>query len=644
MLQCSAGLALLVWAMAAQAEVVPQALRGVDVRSAALLLSGQQGGPLRAAVTASPVIPADEGGCQLNAWVEVDGQSLVGEQRHSRVEVELSIYALAAGQVTAFDRVLLPLDLQAVGESVGRHGVRVHRRLLVPCGSHTLRVLVRNVGEDTFFLGEAQAPLAGQGWIAQVEASSSLWLEVGGDERPASSPAARPLLRPGATVALALYPPDDEKDSFGVRGRLVVPEGEAEATPMNQARTGGAPGQPRILEWVVPDSAAQGPAQLEVMISTAQDDVVIRLPVSVGRADGPPTWLGPLPAEDTSTPAAAPAGVPLPAAEVRSEYLGVLQLLADHDFSRAMWAAVALQRRALGDGTAARREHFARAILAVAAELAEEGGWQLPPLLWLHLEAFHSFVDAWDPLHASAAADHVLSLASLCHRGRCLESVRIPAGLALASLGEAHAQRASWQAAMGYFRRALALAPRLQQARLGAAAVAEWLGEYREVVDILGGPEPRPDAGGEALLRLGVNLQRLGEERRARAALQRCAEVGEPEWTKVVAWEELARMELAAGRAREAVAVLQGAVNRLPQEPSLRLLLAYALESSGDVAGATPLFNELAATPGRGEATPRLRYTRRAGGDGSARRQLREAAQGALPRLAAGLERRQEER
>ncbi len=642
MIQLRTGLALLLWAIPADAQVVPQVLRGVDARSAALLLSGQRGGSVRAAVAASPVTAAEEGGCQLHAWLEVDGQSLVGEQPHGHVDVELSIYAMAAaGRVTAFDRVLLPLDLHGVGASLRRHGVRIHRRLPVPCDSHTLRVLVRNVGNDAFFLGEAQAPLAGQGWIAQILASPSPWLEVGGGERPASSPAARVLLHPGSRLSLALYPTDGVGDGFEVRGRLVAPGGDATATPMRQSGAGGAPGHPRVLEWLVPGDAAQGSAELELTISTATDHVALRLPVSVGRADGPPTWLAASPEAETATP---PAELPLPVARVRAEYLSVLRLLAGHEFSRALSATVALQRRVLGDGTAARREHVARAILGVAAELAEQGGWHLPPLLWLHLEAFHSFVNAREHVHAAAAADHVVSLAGLCHRGRCQESVRSAAGLALASLGEAHAQRASWQSAMGYFRRALALAPGLDEASLGAAAVAEWMGEYREVVDILGGQEPRAGVAGEALLRLGVNLQRLGEERRARAALQRCAEGGEPEWTRVVALEELARMDLAAGRAKEAVALLRAAVDSLPHEPSLRVLLAHALESSGDVAAATALFNELAAMPGRSGATPRLRYTRRAEEDSGARRRLREAAQGALPGLAAALDRREEQR
>jgi len=639
------GLALLLWAITADAQVVPQVLRGVDARSAALLLSGQRGGSVRAAVAASPVTSAEEGGCQLHAWLEVDSQSLLGERPQGHVDVELSIYAMAAaGRVTAFDRVLLPLDLHGVGESLRRHGVRIHRRLPVPCDSHTLRVLVRNVRDDAFFLGEAQAPLAGQGWIAQILASPSLWLEVGGGERPASLPAARVLLHPGSRVSLALYPPDGVGDSFEVRGRLVAPGGDATATPMRQSGTGGAPGHPRVLEWLVPGDAAQGSAEVELTISTATDDVALRLPVSVGRANGPPTWLAASPEAETATPPAEPAELPLPVAQVRSEYLSVLRLLAGHEFSRALSATVALQRRALGDGTAARREHVVRAILGVAAELAEEGGWHLPPLLWLHLEAFHSFVNAREHVHAAAAADHVVFLAGLCHRGRCQESVRSAAGLALASLGEVHAQRASWQSAMGYFRRALALAPGLDEASLGAAAVAEWMGEYREVVDILAGQELRTGAAGEALLRLGVNLQRLGEERRARAALQRCAEGDEPEWTRVVALEELARMDLAAGRAGKAVAMLRAAVDSLPHEPSLRVLLAHALESSGDVAAAAALFNELAAMPGRSGATPRLRYTRRAEEDSGARRRLREAAQGALPGLAAALDRREEQR
>ncbi len=644
MTRLCAGLAVLLWAIGAAAELVPQALPGVDARTAALLLSGQRGGSIRAAVSAGPVTPAEGAACRLDAWIEVDGDSLLGDPRSGSAEVEVSIYAMAAaGRVTAFEGVLLHLDQESLGERLRRHGLRLHRHLAVPCGVQTLRVLVLNVATDEFFLGEAEASLAGEGWIVQVLAPPGEWVEAVSGDLATSPPAARPLLRPGSVVWLALYPPGDGLQAIEARGRLAGGAPEAIATPMSEAASSGAPGEGRTMEWLVPDNAAEGSAELQVLIAAAGGDVVLRVPVSVGRADGPLTWLE---AEAQAAPAAPPASSAerLPSAtELRAEYLGVLQLLTGEDVPLALQTAAELQRRVIGDGNAARRERLARTVLGVAAEVAGDGGRHLSPLLWLHLELFHHFAGAFDHLHATAAADHVVSLTGLCDRGRCSEQVRAAAGWALASLGGAHARRASWQPARRHFRRALALAPELDEARLGAAAVAEWIGEYREAVDVMRSQENSPGAGGEALLRLGVNLRRLGEERRARAVLQRCASADAPQWARVVALEELARMELAAGRPGEAVALLAPAVGSLPGEPSLRLLLAHALEGSGDMAAAAMLLRELAAAPGGLEESPRLRYTRWSEESaGAMRRAVRDAARPVLPALAAVLAERRE--
>lgn len=639
-----ASLVLLLCALGAAAEVVTHAQRGVDPRTAALLLSGQRGGSIRAAVSAGPVTPVEGAACRLDAWIEVDGDSMLGESRSGSADVEVSIYAMAAaGRVTAFDRILLRLDQESLGERLRRHGLRLHRNLTVPCGVQTLRVLVLNVASDEFFLGEAEASLAGERWIVQVLAPPGELVEAVSGDLATSPPAARPLLRPGSVVSLALYPPGDGLQAIEARGRLAGGAPEAIATPMSEAASSGASGGPLTLHWEVPATAREGAAELEVLIAAAGDDVVVRVPVTLGRADGPSTWIAAATQVALAAPPPGPAE-PLPSAtELRSDYLGALELLARDEGPLALQTAAEVQRRALGDGRAARRERLSRAIQGVAVGVAGEDGRHLLPLLWLHLELFTHFAGASDHLHATAAADHLLSLTSLCETGRCGEQVRTVAAQALVALGEAHALRVSWQPARRYFRRALALAPELDEARLGAAAVAEWMGEYLEAVEVLRLRENSSDAGGELLLRLGVNLHRLGDERRARAVLQRCAGAGGQGWTRVAALEELARIDLAAGRPGEAVALLAPAVDVLPGEPSLRLLLAHALEGSGDAATAAMLLRELAAAPGGVEESPRLRYTRWSEESaGAMRRAVRDAARPVLPALAAVLAERRE--
>lgn len=624
MRRSAAGLALAVVAAGAAAEVVPEVLRGVEARAAALLLSGQRGGAIEGAVVAGPVMAAEDGACRVDLWLEADGTTLLAGQHSGISDVEVVTYALAdAGGVVAFDRVLLRLDADLLGERLRRHGLRVHRRLgELPCARHTLRVLLLHRGRGDFFLGEAQAEVAGEGWLAFVLANRGEGVEVGGEESSGSlAPAARPVAWPGRTLSVALFPPGGTRPEGEIRGRLAG----GEAMPLTRLpapEVGGA----MLLEWPVPGGAPGGPAILEVLASgDGGEEVVVRVPVRVVGREG--------------AASVAPSAEPLPpAGELRAAFLAVLRQLARGGREQALQAAEALQRRALGEGGGARQERFASAVLGVAREVAGEQGAALVPLLWLHHELFHEFASNADHLRATVAAGQLAALASLCDGRHCGGEVRLAAGQALAGLGEAHARQAAWHQARRYFQRALELAPELEAARLGAAAVAEWLGEYGEAVTVLRPAGSSPKVDGELLLRLGVNLRRLGETRRAAAALRRCADQPGPEWVRVLALEELAQLELAAGRPAAAVALLAPAVAAFPFFPSLRLLLAQAHEEGGEAATARALLAEPAAAPAGSGESPRLHYTRRsARAIGAHREELRAACERAQPALAAAL-------
>lgn len=641
MRRSAAGLALAVVAAGAAAEVVPEVLRGVDARAAALLLSGQRGGAIGGAVTAGLVTATAGGQCRVDLWLEVDGSTLLGEQRAGVAEVEVVTYALVqGGRVVGFDRVLLRLDVDELGERLRRHGLRVHRRVAeVLCTAQTLRVLLLHRANGEFFLGEVQANVAGEGWTGFVLAPREEGgVEVGlAEPEELPPPAARPAVRPGTVVTVALHPPVGVRPEGSIRARLAG----GEALPLAQVAAVG-PGDAFLLEWLVPRGAPLGRTALEVLLTAGEgEEVVVRMPVWVVGQEGVASWVfGEAEAEVASLPPSS--GEPLPsAAELRAAYLAALRQLALGEHGQALQAAESLLRRALGHGGKERQQRLVNTVLGVAKEVAGEEGAALAPLLWLHHELFHSFAAFAEPLYSAVTASQVAALAGLCDARRCVGDARLAAAQALAGLGEAHARQAAWHHARRYFQRALELAPELQAARVGAAAVAEWLGEYGEAVALLQPAENWPVVDGELLLRLGVNLRRLGETRRAAAVLRRCADQASPEWVRIVALEELARMELAAGRSANAAALLAPAVAAFPTHASLRLLLAQAHEEAGEAAAARALFADLAATPGGSGETPRLRYSRRPEGAIQARREeLRAAGDRARPELVAAVEAR----
>ncbi len=631
------GLGLALAAVSAAAEIVPEVLRGVDARAAALLLSGQRGGAIEGALVAGPVEATEDGTCRADFWLQVDGTRLVSGRQAGTAEVEVVTYALAgASGVVAFDRVLLRLDAGRLGDPRSRGGPRVHRRLPgLPCTRLTLRVLLLHRGSGDFFLGEAQAEVAGEGWIGFVLAAKGEEVEVGGQESNGSlTPEVRPIAWPGRTLSVALFPPLGARPEGEIRGRLRG----GKASPLTRVPASEA-GDVVQLEWPVPEGAPPGATTLEVLIPAGGgEEAVVRMPVWVAGREEAAGWVAG--ENDGGASSLVPLAKPLPpASELRAAYLAVLRQLAQGEPEGALQAAESLQRRALGEGGGERQERYASAILSVARELAAGENAALAPLFWLHYELLHEFTAGAEHLHGTVAAGQLAALAGLCDRRRCAGEVRLAAGQALTGLGEFHARQAAWHQARRYFQRALELAPELEAARIGAAAVAEWLGEYGEAVALLRPAENAPAVDGELLLRLGVNLSRLGETRRGVAVLRRCVDQQKPEWARVAALEELARIELAAGRPAAAVGLLGPAAAAFPAYSSLRLLLAQAHEEGGEAAAARALWAELAAAPPGGGESPRLLYTRRPVRAISAcRQELRAAEKRARPALAVALQ------
>lgn len=620
------------------AQVVPQRLPGVDARAAALLLSGQRGGTLRAAVVASPTLPAAEGKCGLAAWVEVEGEGLLGEQREGEAEVEVVVYASAApGQVAAFDAVIFSVDLARWGERVRQHGLRVRRHLAVPCVDLRLRLLVRNRGTGEFCVEDGRAELVDEGWAVRALGSPGPWLEVQGEDggmTELTPPlAARPVVWPGSRLTLLVLPPRAASGPWLARGCLPVAEDER-CAPLVAAPA------PKVWEWEVPAGAPPGPANVAVHITpVGGEKVELPVPVWVERQDGPATWIAALRERAEDGTFAGRRDPPAGGATREADYFRVLEDLAKGSEADPRAAAIAFQRGALGDGSGGALERLVGTVHGVAARLARGGGVAVVPLLWLHHELLHDFAEAKDHLHATAASRILGGLAAAASRaGSDAQQARWAAALALAGLGELHARRGGWRDARAWFRRALVLSPEYEPARLAAAAAAEWLGEYGEVVGLL---KPFEDPGRrceEGSLRLAVNLVREGRVGRARALLARCVAGAEAPWVRAIAGEELAQLELAAGRPTAAAAVLEPLTQAFPHLSTVKLLLAQAREEEGEWAAASFLLAQ-ARLPGDGTGvSPRLEYARWPTGRlGELRRRLAEAAERARPALAQAL-------
>ncbi|HYX25891.1 MAG TPA: VWA domain-containing protein [Thermoanaerobaculia bacterium] len=130
---------------------------GIGIESAALLMSGQQGGEIPLGALALP-IPGEADKARLLVRVRIDGKALLAGQTGNVLRIEGDLYVLGAGDgvaASALERI--EIDLAAQRAAVERDGVDLLAGLDLRPGAYSLRLLVRNL--DTGRLAVRDLPV-----------------------------------------------------------------------------------------------------------------------------------------------------------------------------------------------------------------------------------------------------------------------------------------------------------------------------------------------------------------------------------------------------------------------------------------------------------------------------------------------------
>ncbi len=645
---------------------------GLDLEQAALLLSGQEGGPLPLAVFAAPIAAA-AGGADTLVVVEVDGAALLAQpvappaaqpvaQPAERLYLDLCIYVLSGSGPAVAASVLetVEIDLAAHRERIASAGIRLVRRVVLPAGDHSLRVLVRN--RSTRDLGLRVRPLAVPSFAAGTPvlvgpffaADSVAWLDVGDDGAAAPSWLLAP---PAALPVMAVAAP----------ARFDVVASTAAAGPFEvQLEHGGKP-----VATVPATVHARRPVAAELELVTLSVELP-PLPAAVAelRVRGGGATLGPLrvvhveagaaPAVWTAVLAGAraaqsgaaargPAGSPpQPPPHQRhgrrqwsTAYRRALQQLTGEQPEAGTAAVVAFEQGVFA-AEGGNAQQLAELELEVLGELAAKDAEALWPVMALYLETHRERLAARATLTATHAQRMILALADLYAKSALRPSQRMASVPLLALVADLPLGRERFlrtralEAARGHDAQNAGLL-------LCAAVAAEAYGDHEQAVQALTQLRRVDASNVEAQLRLGVVYARTGSERAARAALRAAidgaAAAPATPWWLPLAYQELGRLQLEAGDLADAERVLRQGLVRLPREEKLSLLLASVLGKRGDREGARAVLDEMAPSPvDRGFDSARVRYMQLPAEPLlRAREELLRLAAAARPRLAAAL-------
>ncbi len=585
-------------------------LRGLRGEVAGMILNGRPGGDIAFEALAMPLRGTGDK-AHVPLFIEIDGPTFLEANQSSTARVEVYVYALTADQqVAGFVAEAFAVDVQELGEAVWQRGLKYYGHLELPPGEYRLRTVVRNFQSASsalremkleipafdalrqpFILPVFQPPSARDAWLAvrewQAPSEYPLWIE----ERPVS-PAVRPVLiagRRGEAHALAYGLP-----AAPARGRIELLQAGAAVASADLEVTADR-GRSGELETVavafdLPE-VQPGIYSLRLDLAGALSAATPVVVLQHGARDRGLLWtdlrghLGGGARAREEPPATAPksAEKKVGRAAKREEqrrvrrlaerYRQALALLGQApEHSTARSALLDLESGVLTDGTL---QSLKSAQLAVAEQLSAADVESLIPVLILHDDLYAIYRQRSLYSLGFHARGMVELLAELYAERGGTRGSHVVAARALASLG-GHLQAANLpSSSRRLYRRALEHDPANIAGLLGLATSYERYGDYSQAITILEDLVVAHPRFGEGLLRLAINLDRLGVRSRARGLTEQVLELEAPDWVRSLAHQKLSRILIEIGDLEPAAQLLEESLAEVPGQRGSVYLLAH---------------------------------------------------------------------
>ena len=642
---------------------------GLRVETAALLMSGQEGGTIPVAALAIP-LPGPDGKGRVAVLLEMDGAEAMEGQSGNLLRLEICLYAVTSapdgsGRVAGSRMDTVEIDLARLGADLEKSGLKYVGELLLDPGEYALRTLVRNA--STSEVGLRMLTLSvpefgpGQGVVLPplVAEPAGAWLQARGaglaSPPPGLSfealPSARPIFSPSEEVSLRI--PAWRLGDIGgseLQAEIRRPGGaRVTALPLKIAsrEESGAAGLEILNATVQLQGVEEGVYELGIVSGSGDPPLAVPF-VLLEQGGGGQVWAALTPSRRSRTAAAAAQAPKAAAARgkrtrkidagpVRDGYRAALRRLAEGDRDGARDAMLELQTKVLTGDKPAISDDLVDVEMDVASDLARQDPESLVPVLTLHQVLYREAVRKSGFLLSTHNRELIFRLVDLYAERSGSPEAKHRAARFLMSLAAEMIWTAPPSLRARVFQQILAYDGRQGDAILCLAVDAERQGRYADAVGYL---ERLGPSHGEARLRLAVNLARLGKMQEARKHLRELSEPAAPPadtepWQLAVAWQETARLQLAANDLDGAEKTLREGLQRLPDDDKLALQLGLVRDMKKDPRGARDAVSALGKTPGAGGAA-RHRYNQLPTEKlEAAWTELQEQGVGGIPALAA---------
>jgi len=575
-------------------EIQSQRIGGLKAEIAALIVSGQEGGEIDMVVAAQPAPGSTDEKNKIHLWIEARGGSILPEESLGRLE----FYAYALTPTSGVAASLLEtvsIETEVDAAPLRSHGLRFSGELAVPPGSYSLRVLIKEVasgrmGARTIAVDVPDYAELSPRLLAPLNpAPAEEWFAV----RPVGEVAGGTSRTPQAVL-----PADSE-----VAVTSLLLGGTGVSTDSVEILASGTT-LPAVVKSREP-AARFGGEELTVQFDTAElavgrHEIRVRIPdanlespplsVLVAPIEKPTSWVALNSSGDIAVAPsrAATSGKTKRQRRVRLDekvegdaYRAVLARLCDESIEDPEREADRMlrefERRVLRENTSDALPDLERLEADIAEDLAKSSPAVLAPIIQLHNRAYSYYFKRKEFLLSTFSRRTLVRLGSLYLRQVGDHAVQTHGADVFTSLGAELQTRDHGRLALEMFKRALEAEPEHRAAQIGLAMIYERAEAYEDAIYAFKQVLKADPNAWEARLRLAICELRID---RRTAGLRNLREIVKSEsanaWIRTVAYHELGRWHLRREEYGQAIETLKGAVETLPYDSQIRVLLAYA--------------------------------------------------------------------